>query len=43
MFPLEDSAVMYCIYNSDTLEKLINRVHKMHDTTNWNEKKIFVG
>ena len=29
--------VMYGIYNSDTLEKLINTVHKVHNTTVWNE------
>ena len=28
------------IYNSDTLEKLINTVHKMHNTTTQNEKDI---
>ena len=33
---------MYGIYNSDTLEKLINTVHKMHNTTTWKEK-LFVG
>ena len=30
---LENSMVMYGIYNSETLEKLINTVHKMHNTT----------
>ena len=34
--------VTYAIYISDTLEKLINTVHKMHNTTTWNEK-LFVG
>ena len=33
---------MYSIYNSDTLEKLITSVHKMHNTTTWNEK-LFAG
>ena len=33
---------MYGISNSDTLEKLINTVHKMHNTTKWNER-LFVG
>ena len=28
---------MYDIYNLDTLEKLINTVHKMHNATTWNE------
>ena len=30
--------VMYSIYNSDTLEKLINTVHKMHNKTTWDER-----
>ena len=34
-FLLEDSMVMYGIYNTDTL---INTVHKMYNTTTWNEK-----
>ena len=42
VFNLEDSMVMYGIYNSDTLEKLINTMHKMHNNTTWNEK-LFVG
>ena len=29
---------MYGIYNSDTLEQLINMVHRMHNHTTWNEK-----
>ena len=41
-FHLEDSVVMYGIYNADTLEKLINTVHKMHNETTWNEK-LFAG
>ena len=28
---LEDSMVMYSIYNSKTLEKLIDTIHKMHN------------
>ena len=42
LFHLEDSMIMYSICNSDTLEKLINTVHKMHNTITWN-KKIFAG
>ena len=42
IFHLEDSMVMSGIYNSDTLEKLINTVHKMNNTTMW-DKKLFVG
>ena len=33
---------MYGIYNSDTWKKLITTVHKMHNTTTWNEK-LFAG
>ena len=42
VFHLEDSMVMYAIYNSDTLEKLINTVHRIHNKTTGNEK-LFVG
>ena len=42
IFHLDDSMVMYSIYISDTLEKLINNVHKMYNTTTWTEK-IFAG
>ena len=38
----EDSMVMYSIYNSDTLEQLIDTNHKMHNKTTWNEK-VFAG
>ena len=34
--------VMYGVYNSDTLEDLINTVHKLHNKTIWNEK-LFAG
>ena len=30
--------VMYSIYNSDTLEKLIDMLHRMHNSTTWKEK-----
>ena len=32
---LEDTMIMYGIYNSDTLTELIKTVHKMHNTTSW--------
>ena len=35
---LEDSMVMYSIYNSETLEKLITTVHKIHNSTALKEK-----
>ena len=38
MFHLENSVVMYGIYNSDRLGKLTKTVHKMHNTATWNEK-----
>ena len=40
---LEDLMVMCGIYNSDTLEKLINTVDKMHNKTPWNEKLLLVN
>ena len=39
IFHLEDLMVMYGFYNSETLEKLINTVHEMHNTMTPNEKK----
>ena len=42
IFHLEDSMVMYGVHNSDTLEELIKTVHKLHNTTTWNEK-LFAG
>ena len=42
IFHLEDSMVMYGVYNSDTLEDLIKTIHKLHNTTTWNEK-LFSG
>ena len=42
IFHLEDSMVMYGVYNSDTLEDLINTVHKSYNRTTWNEK-LFSG
>ena len=38
VFHLEDSVVMYDIYNSDTLDQLTDTMHKMHNKTTWNEK-----
>ena len=31
IFHLEDSMVLYGIYNSDTLENLIDTVHRLHN------------
>ena len=38
IFHLEDSMVMCSIYNSETLEKLIDTLDKMHNSTTTNEK-----
>ena len=42
VFHLEDSMIMYGIYTSDTLEKIIETVHKMHNNTSWHER-AFAG
>ena len=39
---LENTMVMYGIYNGETLEKLINTVHGIHNFTSSNQK-LFVG
>ena len=39
---LEDTMIMYGIYNSDTFTDLIDTVHRMQNFTTWNEK-IFTG
>ena len=41
-FHLENSMGMYSICNSDTLEKLINTLHKMNNKMTWNER-LFAG
>ena len=40
--PLEDTMIMYGVYNSDTLTDLIDTVHRMQNFTTWNEK-TFAG
>ena len=42
MHHLEDSMIMYGVYNSDTLKDLIDTVHRMQNFTTWNEK-TFAG
>ena len=37
-----DTMLVYGIYNAETLEKLINTVHKIHNTTSSHEK-LFAG
>ena len=39
---LEDTMIMYSVYNSDTLTDLIDTVHRMQNFTTWNEK-TFAG
>ena len=42
IFHLEDSMVMYGIYNSGTLEALSDTGHRLHNQSTLNEK-LFVG
>ena len=42
IFQLEDTMVIYGIYNSDTLEDLIDTVHWLYNKSTWNEK-LFAG
>ena len=39
---LEDTMIMYGVYNSDTLTELIDNVHRMHNTSTWRER-TFAG
>ena len=39
---LEDTMIMYGVYNSDTLTALIRTVHNMQNTTTWKER-TFAG
>ena len=39
---LEDTMIMYGVYNSDTLTDLIDTVHRMQNFTTWNER-TFTG
>ena len=42
LMQLENSILMYGIYNAETLEKLINTLHHIHNTTSSHER-LFVG
>ena len=42
LIQLENSMLMYGIYNAETLERLINTVHHIHNTTSSHEK-LFAG
>ena len=40
LMQLENSMLMYGIYNAETLEKLINTVHNIHSMTSSHERLI---
>ena len=42
LMELENSMLMYGVYNAETLEKLINTVHNIHNTTSSHER-LFAG
>ena len=42
LLKLDNTMLMYGIYNADTLEKLINTVHEIHNVTSSHEK-LFAG
>ena len=42
VFHLEDSMIMYGVYNVDTLEKFIQMVHKMNNRSVWYER-LYAG
>ena len=42
LMQLENSMLMYGVYNAETLEKLINTVHNIHNTTSSHER-LFAG
>ena len=41
LLKLDNTMLMYGIYNADTLEKLINTVHEIHNVTS--HEKLFAG
>ena len=42
LMQLENLMLMYGVYNAETLEKLINTVHYIHNTTS-SQKRLFTG
>ena len=42
LMQLENSMLMYGVYNAETLEILINRVHQIHNTT-FSYERLFAG
>ena len=39
---LDDTMLMYAVYNAETLEKLVQTVHEIHNVTSSHEK-VFAG
>ena len=37
---LEDTMIMYGVYNPNTLKELIDTVHRMQNFTTWNERTL---
>ena len=42
LMQLENSILMYGVYNAEPLEKLINTFHNIHSTT-FSHERLFVG
>ena len=42
LMKIDDTMLMYGIYNAETLEKLIKTVHEIHNATSSHEK-LFAG
>ena len=42
LLKLDNTMLMYGIYNAETLEKLINTVHEIHNVTS-SHKRLFTG
>ena len=42
IYHLEDTMIMYSVYNSNTLTDLIDTVYRMHNTSTWKER-TFAG
>ena len=42
LMPLENSMLMYSVYNAETQEKLIRTVHNIHNTTTLHERLLVV-
>ena len=38
IYYLENSMIIYGIYNAETVEKIVNTSQKIHNKTTWNER-----